>query len=380
MPDEVLAALQNDDWAARLEMWNRRAVTAEAEVERLEEALLEEQRNSTFTTMTSNLAAQSEAGTPMAGFSRAGSANTYRSATMARGASISGTLSASWGPSAARMPRSAAMSETTNEMVAEDDGWLYDRAGKPLRMTWDLVGMVLDVAAWGPDRCKRGAGEDPARVIKALKTLIKSWKALWEKGIPVKSFAERDRKAKSGAAPSRNGGGGRSARSKDGAGDDVKATLIDLSSRLHRTEQTLQKVLTPSSGNTPIAGGFSRASSAGRRGGRGGGADEFNGLEDHGLEYDRRASSNYDSDHTVLDEDVYDSAFFEGQGRQGSYEGRQEEGLTEKTYVELLQMKKIVPRLVSESDALDAFYEVLCVCVCVCVCVGEQIAVLGVCA
>ena len=138
MPDEVLAALQNDDWAARLEMWNKRAVTAEAEVERLEERLLEEQRANTFNTLATSLTAPSEAGTPLAGggggsgFQRLGSVNSYRSASGGR----PGTLSASWGP------RPGTLSATwapTSQMPEEDDGWLYDRGGQPLRMTWYIL-------------------------------------------------------------------------------------------------------------------------------------------------------------------------------------------------------------------------------------------------
>jgi len=183
----------------------------------------------------------------------------------------------------------------------------------------DLVGMVLDVAAWGPERSMRSQDEDPSRVIKALKTLIKSWKALWEKGTPVLLSREsgRDGPVKS-VAKGREGGGWRHGRGSDGAGDPhVKATLSDLSSRLHRTEQTLQKVLTPGTGNTPIAGGIPRGHSAARRGGGGSGGRGGSG-SGHASDLERRGSSEYDSDHTVLDEDVYASSFFDGRHGPGS--------------------------------------------------------------
>jgi len=77
-------------------------------------------------------------------------------------------------------------------------------------------------------------------VIGELKTLIKSWKALWDK---------RPRKAEDGDSY----GDGKSRGNK--ADTEIRKVLTKLSSRLDRTEQTLQKVLTPKQGNTPMSGG-----------------------------------------------------------------------------------------------------------------------------
>ena len=272
VPEETVLALKNNDWAQRLQVWNHRALSAEAEVERLEEALLEEQRNNTFHTLTANLATgQSLPQTPSRpGFQRAESSTSFRSGMNSprRGA---GTLSASWSASGHRGGASGFQGplflghEEGALGAAEDDGWLYTKEGQPLPISWDLVGMVLDVAAWGPGRSKRAETEDPPKVIRALKTLIKSWKALWEKKKTAK--------------------GSESARFR--ADDDIKSVLTNLSSRLHKTERTLKKVLTPRQGNTPRSGNTPRAGGgsprahapldyrpyAGDRGGGGGGGD-----------------------------------------------------------------------------------------------------------
>jgi len=55
VPAETTLALQNNDWAQRLQMWHRRALAAEKEVERLEEAVLEAQRNNTFHTLVNQV-------------------------------------------------------------------------------------------------------------------------------------------------------------------------------------------------------------------------------------------------------------------------------------------------------------------------------------
>ncbi len=74
-----------------------------------------------------------------------------------------------------------------------------------------------------------------------MKTLIKSWKALWDK---------RPRKAEDGDSY----GEGKSKEIKEDT--EIRKVLTKLSSRLDRTEQTLQNAaLTPKQGNTPMSGG-----------------------------------------------------------------------------------------------------------------------------
>jgi hypothetical protein len=120
---EELLALQNNDWAQRLSLWNRRALAAEAEIERLEERRKPGQ------------------GPVLDGFQRLESGSTSRG----------GTLSASW----SRVELSGQLTHLRGDGVLvedDEDGWLYAKGGEPIAMTWDLVGMILDVAAWGPGR------------------------------------------------------------------------------------------------------------------------------------------------------------------------------------------------------------------------------------
>jgi hypothetical protein len=312
VPQETMLALQNNDWAQRLNLWNRRALAAEAEVERLEEALLEEQRNSTFHTLASQAAtSQSVAGTPAHGFARLDSFQSLRSglATPGRG----GTLSASWsrvgssghlGSRGCHSTAQAVWSGATGEMEEESDGWLYNSAGEPMNVTWDLVGMVLDIAAWGPGRSRRSENEDPARVLRGLKTLIKSWKFQWEKkSSSTASGGDKDKEVKK-----------------------LGKVVSDLTNRLHKTERSLQKALTPRQGNTPRAGGgwvggpsHAIDTSAGDeyhsvdqlgpgRGGGGSRGGSMSAREDARERQEREKTGGYitsdDSDHTVLDEDV----------------------------------------------------------------------------
>ena len=121
--NETMLALHNNDWAQRLSLWNRRALAAEAEIERLEERRKPGQ------------------GPVLDGFQRLESGSTSRG----------GTLSASW----SRVELSGQLTHLRGDGVLvedDEDGWLYAKGGEPIAMTWDLVGMILDVAAWGPGR------------------------------------------------------------------------------------------------------------------------------------------------------------------------------------------------------------------------------------
>ena len=283
------------------------------QVERLEEALLEQQRQATFHTL--NLHAAVGGGTPRSGagggdgmLARVDSVHSLRSASGA------GTLSASWArlnPSGQLQRafgeggQSGASSQRSGVGIGgaedEDDGWLYNRRGESVAMTWDLVGMVLDVAAWGPGRSRR-PDDDPAKVIKALKTLIKSWKALWErKTDKKKSKGERERESERERAASIQGGVDRA--------------------RLHLRESR-------------------------------GHHDDEDARQDDGF-----LSS--DTDGTYVDDhDVHAAAREAGRGHSRP-DAAKEGGLTRAGYLQLLTLKGIVPEVASEAEACQAFDELV---------------------
>ena len=306
------------------------------QVERLEEALLEQQRQATFHTL--NLHAAVGGGTPRSGagggdgmLARVDSVHSLRSASGA------GTLSASWarlnpsgqlqrafgegGQSGASSQRSGAGIGGAEE---EDDGWLYNRRGESVAMTWDLVGMVLDVAAWGPGRSRR-PDDDPAKVIKALKTLIKSWKALWERKTDrKKSKRERERESERERAASIHGGVDR-------------ARLHLRESRGHHDDEDA-------------------LSEYGRAYGK---AQNLRGKEDV---QDARQDDGFlssDSDETYVDDhDVHAAAREAGRGHSRPDDAK-EGGLTRAGYVQLLTLKGIVPEVASEAEACKAFDELV---------------------
>jgi len=192
------------------------------------------------------------------------------------------------------------------------------------------------VAAWGPGRSQRSGEEEPARVIRALKTLIKSWKALWVK--KSKDGGEGGGDPGRGERDGEDGSGRSRRREKD---KHIQSVLTNLSSRLHKTERTLrtvQKVMTPKQGNTPRAGGSASASEDGMGQGRGG-ADKSKSWYPNEHRMRERSERqrggggiggrggggggggggffSSDSDNTILDEEMYDVRSFLFQGSCG---------------------------------------------------------------